>query len=190
VPPVTDEKSAVEKRLAGIRRDAHDDPVGQHACAARHRRKVAARLANHGRGFARNRRFVDGCDAVDHFAVGGNHVAGFDQHHVAAAQVRGRDNADRRLRMRLVELFRHHVFLRAAKRRGLRFRAAFREGFGEVREQHREPQPQRDRENETRGRLGLAGERGDPENRRQNTAHVHAEHHRVAELRARRELPE
>jgi hypothetical protein len=45
--------------------------------------------------------------------------------------------------------------------------------FGEVREQHREPQPQRDREDEARGRLGLAGERRDPQDGRQDAADVH-----------------
>ena len=79
---------AVEKRLAGIDRHAHHDPVRQDARAARHRGEVAARLADHRRGFAGDRDLVDRGDAFDHFTVGGNHVAGFDQHDIALAQIR------------------------------------------------------------------------------------------------------
>ena len=48
------------------------------------------------------------------------------------------------------ELLRRYVLRVAAQRVGLRFAASFGERFGEVREQHGEPQPQRDREDEAR----------------------------------------
>jgi hypothetical protein len=92
--------------------------------------------------------------------------------------------------MRLVELLGHHIFLRLTQRSGLRLRAALGERLREVGEEHREPQPQCDGENEARGRLGLAAQRGDPEDRGEHAAHVDAEHHRIAQLRARIELPE
>src|SRR4249920_1399286 len=44
---------------------------------------VTAGLANHRCGFARDRRLVDRGNAFDHLAVGGNIVAGLDQHDVA-----------------------------------------------------------------------------------------------------------
>ena len=60
---------AVEKRLAGVRRDADLDPVRQHAGAAGDRAAVAAGFANDGRAFAGDDRFVDRGDAFDDFAV-------------------------------------------------------------------------------------------------------------------------
>ena len=53
------------KRLARLRRDAHDDLVGEHARAAGDRRAVAARLADHRRRLAGDRRLVDRGDALD-----------------------------------------------------------------------------------------------------------------------------
>ncbi len=50
--------------------------------------------------------------------------------------------------------------------------------------------PQRDRENEPGRSLGLPREGSEPQYRGQDAAHVDAEHHRVAQLRARCQLPE
>ena len=74
---------AVDEGRALRRGDADADPVGQHLGAAGDRRTVAAGFADHGRGFAGDRGLVDGGDALDHFAVGRDVVAGFDQHDVA-----------------------------------------------------------------------------------------------------------
>ena len=79
---------AVEEGLARIRGDAHDQPVGEQARAAGDRAEVAARLADDRRRFAGDRALVDRADALDHLAVGGDEVAGFDEHHVAAPQGR------------------------------------------------------------------------------------------------------
>ncbi len=65
--------------FAGVGCNTHDDPVGQHACAAGDRTEVSAGFADHRRGFASDRGFVDGCCSLDHFAIGGNDFAGFDQ---------------------------------------------------------------------------------------------------------------
>ena len=53
----------------GFDADAHDDPVGQHARAAGHRREVAAGLADDRRRFAGDRALVDRGDAFDDLAV-------------------------------------------------------------------------------------------------------------------------
>ena len=44
-----------------------------------------------GRGLAGDGRLVDGGDALDDGAVAGDHLAGLDDHDVAALQLRGRD---------------------------------------------------------------------------------------------------
>ena len=71
---------AVEEALAGIARDAHDEPVRQHARAAGDRAAVAAGFADHRRRFAGDGAFVDRGRAFDDLAVAGNEVAGFDEH--------------------------------------------------------------------------------------------------------------
>ena len=81
---------AVEEALARLLRDPHADPVGNDARARGHRRAVAAGLANDRRGFAGDRRFVDRGDALDHLAVGGDQVAGLDEHDLAGAKLRSR----------------------------------------------------------------------------------------------------
>ena len=81
---------AVEERLARIGGDPHDDPVRQHLRAAGHRRAIAAGLADHRRGLAGDRRFVDAGDAFDDLAVARNHLPGLDANDVAGAQARWR----------------------------------------------------------------------------------------------------
>ena len=77
---------AVEKALALAAGDAHHEPVGQHARAAGHGGEVATGLAQHRRGFAGHRAFVDRGDAFDDLAVGGDDVVRLDQHEVVAPQ--------------------------------------------------------------------------------------------------------
>ena len=69
---------AIEERLAGFGRDAHLDPVREHARAAGDRRTVAAGLADDRRRLAGDRRLVDRGDAFDDLAVAGNELAGAD----------------------------------------------------------------------------------------------------------------
>ena len=57
-------------------------------------RAVAAALADHRRGFAGDRRLVDGGDALDDLAVGRDEVAGLDQHDVALVQLGRRQRLD------------------------------------------------------------------------------------------------
>ena len=48
-------------------------------------------LTDHGRGLAGDGRLVDRGDALDDFAVAGDHVTGLDQHDIARPAARGRD---------------------------------------------------------------------------------------------------
>ncbi len=80
---------AVEEGGALRRGDAHLDPVRQHARAAGDGGAVAAGFADHRRGFAGDRGFVDRGDALDHLAVARDQVAGLDQDDVARLAARG-----------------------------------------------------------------------------------------------------
>ena len=80
----------------GLRRDPHDDLVGEHPRAAGDSRAVAAGLADHGRRLAGDRRLVDRGDALDRLAVAGDQLAGGDDDDVAdAASVDARHLLDR-----------------------------------------------------------------------------------------------
>ena len=139
---------AIEEGRALRRGDAHLDPVGQHARAAGDGRTIAAALADHRRGFAGDRRFVDRGDAFDHVAVARDQVAGLHQHDVALLQVAvPAPTASSRAFMRREPLGRR-LGARPAQRRRLRLAAAFRHRLGEVGEQHRHPQPEDDLEGE------------------------------------------
>ena len=80
--------------------------------------------------------------------------------------------------------------LHAAQAGGLGLAAAFGERLGEVGEQHREPQPDRDGEDEASRRLALARQGLEAEDGGQDAADIDDEHHRVAPLHARVELGE
>ena len=57
---------------------------------------------------------------------------------------------------RIIEFLGHDGLAHVAQRRGLRAAAPLGERLGEIREQHREGEPDRDRKNKTRGRLPRA----------------------------------
>ena len=73
--------------LPGLLGDLDDDAVGEHAGAAGDRAAIAAGLADHRRRLAGDRRLVDGRDALDDLAVGGDHLAGGDDDDVAAHEL-------------------------------------------------------------------------------------------------------
>ena len=85
---------AVEEGGAGRRGDAHADPVGQHLRAAGHGRAVAAGFADDGGQLAGDGGLVDGGDALDHLTVGGDEVAGLDQHDVTDLQAGAGDELE------------------------------------------------------------------------------------------------
>ena len=81
--------------------------------------------------------------------------------------------------------------LGARPAQGLRLRLAapFGDGLGEVREEHGEPQPERDLSDEA-GVTGVADDAGDEPVRGHHRADLDDEHHRVADHGARVELDE
>ena len=105
-------------------------------------RAVAAGLANDGRGFAGDRQFVDRGDPFDDVAVARDDLAGFDQHDIAQPKIERIHPFDD-----AAEVFGIDVALgagvaaRAAQGVGLRLAAPLGDGLGEIREQHREPEP-------------------------------------------------
>ena len=86
---------AVEEGRALRRGDAHLEPVGDHQRAAGDGRAIAAGLANDRRRLSGDGRLVDRGDALDHLAVGGDQVAGFDQHDLSGRKLACRGRHDR-----------------------------------------------------------------------------------------------
>jgi hypothetical protein len=132
--PFDQRDHAVEEALSRFLRHAHGDRVGQHAGACRHRAAVAARLADDRRAFAGDGRLVDRGHARDHFAIGGDQLAGLDHHDGAARQFAGRDMAP-------VGQVGDQIGLGGAQRGGLCPPASFGQAFGKGAEQHRQPEP-------------------------------------------------
>ena len=170
---------------------ADDEPVGQHARAAGDAAAVAAAFADHRGTFAGDRAFVDRGDAFDHFAVAGDHVAGFDQHDVVLAQRGGRHELMSWRRSAAAS-----SFLACTSRRVARSESAWAL-----------PRPsaiasaklanstvnhsQAETPKMNAGDSWPAVEHGvDAQARRQDAADEHGEHHRVANLPARIEFQE
>jgi hypothetical protein len=151
---------------------------------------IAARFADHWRGFAGDRTFIDAGGTDHDFAVTGHQLGGFDQDMVATAQFARFDKGDCRIALRACQLFRQDVLARAAQRGGLRLATPLGERLGEVGEQQREPQPQAHPEDEARRRFAVAGQCLDPQQGGQHAAYEDHEHHRIAELQPRRQLAE
>ena len=85
---------AVEEGRALRGGDAHLEPIGDHQRAAGDRRAVAAGLANDRRRLAGDGRLVDRGDALDHLAVGGDEIAGLDQHDLSGPKLACRSRHD------------------------------------------------------------------------------------------------
>ena len=81
-------------------------------------------------------------------AVTGDEVAGLHEHEVAAPQVRRRHLFDRRVAPRFGKALGGHVLAGAPQGVGLGLAPSFGHGLGEVAEQHREPEPERDGQDE------------------------------------------
>ena len=143
--PLDHRDHPVEKRLARVRGHADDEPVGEDARAAGHGAAVPAALADDRRALARDGALVDRRDALDHLAVGGDELAGLDEDEIALAQL-GRGDLPTRPRLRAARgACARQVPPRAPERLGLRPAAPFRHRLGEVREEDREPEPERRR---------------------------------------------
>ena len=131
----------VEKGRAVRGGDANLDPVGKNPGAAGDGGTIAAALADDGRGFAGDRRFVDRGDAFDHFTVARDEVAGLDKNEIVLLQGRRRDLLVNE-GLEPSKTFRHGLGARLAQSRRLRLAAAFGHGLGEIREEQGDPEPE------------------------------------------------
>ena len=132
---------AVEEGLARLLRDLDHEPVGEQPRAAGDGRAVAARLADDRSGLAGDRGLVDRADALDDLAVGRDDLAGLDDDDVAAPELGGRHLLEA-AGVRAPERDRRRA--RRAQRVRLRLAASLGDRLGEVREQDRQPEPERD----------------------------------------------
>ncbi len=117
--------------------DPNQNAVADDARAPGDGAAVAAALANDGCGFAGDRRFVHAGNAFDDVAVGRNHVARFAHDDVALLQIRGGDL----LFASVPQTPGDRVLSGLPQAGGLCFTAAFGDRFGEIGEEHREPEP-------------------------------------------------
>ena len=152
VPPVTAERSPPASRMTGA-----DSPV-------------IAEL-------------IDRSYAFDDFAVAGNEIPSLDENDVSDPQIERRDTLDDAfhpaLALGIDQSLRMRVASRPAKGVGLRLAASFRDGFGEVGEQHRKPEPCGDLAREQRDAVvrDEIADKKDCHDRRNSLGH---ENHRIA----------
>ena len=86
--PFDETDHAIDERLPRLRGDLDDDAIGEHQRSAGDRRTIAARFADHRRGFTGDRGFVDRSDAFDDRSVAGDDLIRFDDDEIAFAQPR------------------------------------------------------------------------------------------------------
>ena len=140
---------AIEEALALAARDAHDEPVRQHARAARDatrsRRPLSRSTGADSPVTALS--LTEATPSTTSPSAGIVSLASTSTRspRLQRARLDGLDTASRSLPSKLLRV---HVPAHRAQRRGLRLAAPFGHGLGEIREQHREPQPGRDREHE------------------------------------------
>jgi hypothetical protein len=115
--------------------------VGKNSCAAGYGRTVAARLANDGRGFSGDGGFIDGRNPFRNFAIPRNELTGGDHYEVPGAELGPSYFFDGSVGS---EPPRHGFGAGLAQCVCLRFSASFSHGLREIREENREPQPERD----------------------------------------------
>ena len=180
---------AVEEGGARRGGDAHAYPVGKHLRAAGDGRAIAAEFANDRRRFPSDGGFVDRSHALDHLSVGRNDVAGFNQHDVIDLELR---RGNQPIALRIVRAgYQLGLGFGALppQRFGLSLAPTLGDRFGEVGEQHREPQPQDDLEFET-DVFAAGREITDQNHSRQHGDNFEHEHHRILHQRPRIELHE
>ena len=173
---------AVQETVALFHRDADDNAVAEDARAAGDGAAVAAAFADYRGGFARDGGFIHAGNAFHDIAVSRDHIAHLAHDEVALVQVRGRDL----LLLTVAQASGHRILARFAQAGGLGFAAAFRDGFGEIGEEHGEPEPN--------GQLGdeaaLGGDCEADADRGQRRANHRHEHDRVLDHQPRMELAE
>ena len=146
---------AVQGGLARVGGDADEQPVRHQPRVAGDGRTVAARLADHRGGFAGNRRFVDRRNPFDDLAITGDHFRGGNTYHIALAQAGGRHHLEAAIGFLASGA---QAFAASLEAVGAGLSAAFGQGFGEVGEQHGEPQPHGDLHRYKSGHGGVGHE--------------------------------
>ena len=174
----------VQSGLAGVGADLHQQPVTDQPRIAGHRRAITARLTDHRRRFASNRRFVDRGNPFNHLAVAGNHLPRFDAHHIPFAQAGGRDDFKAARGSAPTRTQAHTASFEAI---GPSLAAPLGQGFGKVGEQHGKPQPQSDLHRHP-GRHCRLGD--NTQHRGKNRGQLDHQHHRRAFQLARVEFDE
>ena len=139
---------SVEEGRALARCDANHDPVRDDKRAARHRRAVAARLADHRSGLAGDRGFVHGGNTLDHIAIRWDQIARLDEDDVAGLQSHRGHKVVALAVFRIRKLLGDDIRFRGPKAGGLGLAAPLGDGFREIRKQNREPEPEDDLERE------------------------------------------
>ncbi len=141
----------IEERLARVGRDRDHDAVADQRRAAGDRASdVRARFLEDRRRFAGDRRLVDEADAFDDVAVAGDRLAFVDDDDVALAQLGRADVLERPVGLAAV---RGRLGAGLAQGGRLGATARFGDGLGVGGEEDGEPQPDRDLDLETRGRM-------------------------------------
>ena len=87
--PSTRADHAVQKALAWICADPHNQPVGENPCPACHGAAVAARFTDHGGAFASDCAFIDGGYPRNNLSICGDDVSCFRQENISLAQSGG-----------------------------------------------------------------------------------------------------
>ena len=177
----------VEEAPARLGGDPHHDPVGEHLGAAGDRRAIAARLADDRGRFAGDGRLVHRRHALDHLAVGRDQVAGLDEDEIAGPELGRAHQGEVLAAVRPRQALGPGGEPGGAERVRLRLAPALRHRLGEVGEEHREPEPERELQREA----DVARARGqvpDQHHGRDGGAQQHHEHHRVPQHVARIQL--
>src|SRR5664280_988774 len=174
----------VEEGLARPGADPHHDAVREHPGAAGHRRTVAARLPDDRCRLAGDGRLVNGGDPFDDVAVPGDELSGGDHAQVAELQL-ARGHLDHVVAALDVG---HRFGPGLAQGVGLGLAPALGHRFGEVGEEHGEPQPDDHAEGEDVLRARRAPEVPEEVEGGQHAAELDHEHDRIGGHVARAEL--
>ena len=166
--PLDESDHSVQEGVPGLLRHLDHEAIGEQARASSDARAVAAGLADDGRGLTGDRRLVDGADAFDDLAVGRNHLAGHDDDEVAGAELGSGHVLDASARKLSAGDRRRS---RRAERLRLRLAAPLGHRFGEIGEEHREPEPEGEHAGEPERLLPRISANGvDHEDRRDDDA--------------------
>ena len=123
----------VNKGGAGCSRNPHLDIIRENRGAPCHSRAVTTRLADNGRGFAGDGRFIDRGQPLNNLAIAGDNVPRFHQHHVINIQIQRIDALIQSVKVTGIHIaFGMGVHPRFAQGFGLRLAAPFGNSLGKI----------------------------------------------------------